>query len=93
MGRSPRIVSVTRTSDGVGVQQMSLGPDGSTAVIVDDDLERAESSTSTERSSAMCSSVRLSSERGNVVLDAVEAPDGRIALSVLEDRCDQDGSA
>ena len=38
MGRSPRIVSVTRTSGDVGVQQMSLAPDGSTAVVVDDDL-------------------------------------------------------
>ena len=36
MGRSPRIVSVTRTSGDVGVQQMSLAPDGSTAVIVDE---------------------------------------------------------
>ena len=39
MGRSPRIVSVTRTSGDVGVQQMSLAPDGSTAVVVDDDLD------------------------------------------------------
>ena len=29
---------------------------------------------------------------GDVVLDAVEAPDGRIALSVLEDPCQPDGS-
>ena len=39
MGRSPRIVSVTRTIGDVGVQQMSLAPGGSTAVVVDEDQD------------------------------------------------------
>jgi DNA-binding SARP family transcriptional activator len=85
MGRSPRIVSVTRMTGGVGVQQMSLGLGGSTAVVVDDgqdarviDLDRR----------AQVAEYMLAPE---IVLDAIEAPHGRIALSVLEEPCESNG--
>ena len=88
MGLSPRIVSVTRTSGDVGVQQMSLAADGSTAVVVDEDL--AARVIDLDRRAQIGEYV-LEGERGRVVLDAVEAPDGRIALSVMEDPCRPDG--
>ena len=96
MGGSPRIVSVTRTSGDVGVQQMSLAPGGTTAVVVDDDLD-ARAIDIVQRAQigeyVFEDDGRSSTEfEGDVVLDAVEAPDGRIALSVLENPCRPDGS-
>jgi DNA-binding SARP family transcriptional activator/WD40 repeat protein len=85
MGRSPRIVSVTRLSDDVGVQQMALQPDGTIAVVVDErqdarviDLDRR-------------AEVGIYAFEENVVLDAVGAPDGRTAVSMLEGECQSDG--
>lgn len=96
MGGSPRIVSVTRTIGDIGVQQMSLAPGGSTAVIVDDhedarviDLEKhAQISEFVFEGGGSDTEAPLV----DIVLDAVEAPDGRIVLSVLEDPCQPDGS-
>ena len=86
MGRSPRIVSVTRTSGDIGVQQMSLAPDGSTAVVVGEDL------------AARVIDLDRHAQIGEYVLEAAgpfstpsQAPDGRIALSVMEPPCGPDG--
>ena len=82
MGGSPRIVSVTRTNDDVGVQQMTLAADGSTAVIVDD--------AGTARVIDLDRHVQVGeyAVAGTVVVDAIETPDGRIALSLFEE-CDE----
>ncbi|MDY0908800.1 BTAD domain-containing putative transcriptional regulator [Microbacterium sp. CFBP9034] len=82
MGESPRITSVTRVSGDAAVQQMSLGTDGSTAVIVGDDL--------TARMIDLDGRAQLFAyERGtDTVLDALPAPDGRLTLSVLTEDCD-----
>ncbi len=82
MGRSPRIVNVTRTSGDVGVQQMSLARGGTTAVVVDDDQDA--------RVIDLDQHAQLGEymQEGKAVLDAVEAPDGRLTLSVINDPCD-----
>jgi WD40 repeat protein len=85
MGVSPRIVNVTRTSGDVGVQQMSLAPDGSTAVVVGEDV--AARVIDLDRHAQIGEYVLES----GAVLDAVAAPDGRIALSVIEPPCQSDG--
>ncbi len=83
MGRSPRIVSVTRTSEELGVQQMSLAPDGSTAVVVDAelgarvfDLDRREQ-------------VTAHTFEHKVVLDAVQATGDRMARQLARERMRQ----
>lgn len=86
MGRSPQIASVTRTSGDIGVQQMSLAPDSSAAVVVLDaargvriiDLDRRVE-------------VGAYAPEGTAVLDAVAAPNDRIALSMLEPPCEPGG--
>ncbi|MFH8250952.1 BTAD domain-containing putative transcriptional regulator [Microbacterium sp. B2969] len=83
MGRSPRITSISRLNGEASVQQMALAPDGESAVVVDDNLgarlvdlgERVE--------------VGKYAVDGNVVLDAIAAPDGRILLSLMEGLCDE----
>jgi DNA-binding SARP family transcriptional activator len=95
MGRSPRIVSVTRLSGDVGVQQMSIAPGSTTAVVVDEDKDARVFDLDRR---AQIGEFVLEREGdggtfdGDVVFDAVEAPDGRIALSVLEDPCQPEGS-
>lgn len=84
MGRSPRIVSVTRMRGEAGAQQMSLDADSSMAVIVDQ-KEQARVIDLDERDQV----AEFTQEPG-LVLDAVEAPGGGIALSVHID-CDTDG--
>ncbi len=96
MGRSPRIESVTRTSGGVGVQQMSLAPGGTTAVVVDQDLDaRVIDVVQREQVGEYAyedDGTSSTEFEGDVVLDATTAPDGRIALSVMENPCGPDGS-
>jgi WD40 repeat protein len=96
MGQSPRIVSVTRTSGNVGIQQMSLAPGGTTAVVVDQDLDaRVIDLVRHDQVGEYAyedDGISNSEFAGDVVLDAVEAPDGRLALSVLENPCGPDGS-
>jgi DNA-binding SARP family transcriptional activator len=81
MGRSPRITSVVRLSDGMGIETMMLGAHDSTALVIDDtisarvvDLDRRVE-------------VASAAVGGNIVLDAAEGPGGKIALSVLKDEC------
>ena len=83
MGRSPRIVDVTRTADGIGIQQMSLTPGSPMAVIVDA-REQARVIDLDQRVQ-----VAALTYEGDVVLDAVETPEGGIALSVHWE-CDTD---
>ncbi|WP_175525233.1 BTAD domain-containing putative transcriptional regulator [Microbacterium sp. cf046] len=96
LGRNPSIESVTRTSSDLGVQQMSLAPDGTIAVVVDTDLDARVIDIDRRTQVGeyfMEDNGRETTEfAGDVVLDAVEGPDGRIALSVLEDPCQPDGS-
>ena len=97
MGENPRIVSVTRTSGDLGVQQMSLAPGGTIAVVVDGDMDARV--IDVDRRTQIGEYVLESTGResvefaGDIVLDAVEAPDGRIALSVLQDSCQPEGSS
>ncbi|WP_243076803.1 BTAD domain-containing putative transcriptional regulator [Microbacterium sp. SS28] len=81
MGRSPRIVSVVRLSDGMGIETMMLGAEDSAALVIDDainarvfDLDRRIQ-------------VGSADVGGGIVLDAAEGPGGRIALSVLKEGC------
>ena len=75
---------------------MSLAPGGTTAVVVDDALDarvidlvrRAQIGEYAFEDTGLEST----DFAGNVVLDAVEAPDGRIAVSVLEHPCQPDES-
>ncbi|MEU1973531.1 BTAD domain-containing putative transcriptional regulator [Microbacterium sp. NPDC019599] len=83
MGRSPRIVSVTRTPGDVGIQQMSLAPDGTTAAVVDMESAGARIMDLDRRTQ-----VAAYAPGGYRVIDAAAAPDGRLAVSVWED-CDE----
>lgn len=78
-------MSVMRTNGDVGVQQMSLAPDGSTVVVVDDlqDAQVLDLDLHMQIGEYVVES--------EAVLDAVGAPDGRIALSQLKEPCRSDG--
>lgn len=83
MGRSPRIVSVTRTPGDVGIQQMSLAPDGGTAVIVDVDTHARIIDLDRR------TQIAEYSPEDRRVIDAAAAPDDRLAVSVWEE-CEED---
>lgn len=85
MSRSPRVVSVTRAPDHVGIQQMSLSDDGVLAVVVDE--EQGARVVDLERNAV----VGEYAVDGHFVLDAIAAPGGRIALSLLVGDCEDTG--
>ena len=67
------------------MQQLSLGRDGSTVVIVGDDL------TARVIDLDRRAQVGVYGPEGTVVLDALAAADGRIAVNMLELLADADG--
>ncbi|MFC8680819.1 BTAD domain-containing putative transcriptional regulator [Microbacterium ureisolvens] len=81
MGRSPRIASVTRLSDGMGIETMMLGADDATALVIDDTIS-ARVVDLDEREQVAAVDVG-----GYIVLDAAAGPGGRIALSVMRGEC------
>ncbi|MEU1973527.1 BTAD domain-containing putative transcriptional regulator [Microbacterium sp. NPDC019599] len=85
MARSPRIVSVTRMPGDQGVQQMSLGADGSTAVVVGEDMSARV--LDLDRGAQ----IHRYALGGDRVLDAVELPGDRVAISALTGVCGNDG--
>lgn len=84
MARNPRILSITRIADGLGVQQMSLAPDGSTAVVVD----LAQDARVIDLGRRAETGAYEYAPEEAVVLDALAASDGRISLSLLEAPCE-----
>ncbi|MBW9109895.1 nSTAND1 domain-containing NTPase [Microbacterium ureisolvens] len=85
MGRSPRIASVTRLSDGMGIETMMLGADDSIALVIDDTI--SASVVDLEKGMQVASA----DVGGAIVLDAAEGPGGRIALSVMQGDCGGSG--
>lgn len=85
MGRSPRMVSVARLSDGMGIETMMLGVDDSTALVIDDSIQA--------RVFDLDRRVQVAQAEvgGKIVLDAAEGPDGQIALSVMHGDCGRGG--
>ncbi|HKP07249.1 MAG TPA: AfsR/SARP family transcriptional regulator, partial [Microbacterium sp.] len=81
MGKSPRIVSVVRLSEDLGVETMMLGVDDSRALVIDDTISLRIVDLDTR------SHVASADVGGGIVLDAAEGPGERLALSVMRQGC------
>ncbi|MDT0144142.1 BTAD domain-containing putative transcriptional regulator [Microbacterium sp. PRC9] len=85
MERSPRIASVTRLGDNMGIETMMLGRDDSTVLVIDDTITAGVIDLD-ERAP-----IAVADVGGGIVLDAAEGPGGGIALSVMQGDCGGSG--